>query len=397
MKKAIALLGIAALLGAVPAGAGAQQADKSDNVTLEATFPYTIDESDPFFSSGTDIDFSGPYIYAMQQGLKPGMGGAVHIFKATKKKVTKVSSFPCGGEQNDVAVVKPGLLAIGYHDGNCAPAREGLLLLDVKNPKKPKLLGSVEMAEGTHTITTYPGEDIVYAAPGGLANADGETRIIDVSDPTKPEIAATFTSSPIGCHDISFHIAEDEQLAFCPGAVETQIWDVSDPLAPSTIGHIPNPTNTLQHTAYPTHDGKFLAVTDEAAEVSDCAGGPLGNVWLYDISNRQLPTMVSTFDVQRGEPINSPNSSPATSRSTWCSAHNGGFIPGTYQLVLSWYSAGFNVIDYTDPGSPAEIAHHDGEDNYWSAYWYKGRIYANDREFGKLDVFKVEGITEGKV
>lgn len=397
MRKTLVGLLALCLVASLSATVSAQQ-DQSDNVTLETSIAYTMTEADranPFFKAGTDMDFSGKFIYAMQQGMTTG---AVHILKATKKKVTEISTFPCAGEQNDVAVVKPGLIAVGYHTGNCAPATHGVLLLDVKKPRTPKLLGSVDMTEGTHTLTVYPGTDLIYASPGGLANADGELRIIDVSDPTKPTIAATYTSSTIGCHDLTFYIAEDEKLAFCPGAGETQIWDVSDPLAPTQISHITNPSMQIQHTAYATFDGNYLAITDEA-EASECAGGTVGNVWLYDITNRQAPVPVSTFDIERGAAASSPNNSPAgTGRSTWCSAHNGGFIPGTYQLVLSWYASGWDVIDFADPTAPTEIAFYNGGDsNYWSAYWHKGRIYANDREFAKLDVFKVAGLAEGKV
>jgi hypothetical protein len=58
-----------------------------------------------------------------------------------------------------------------------------------------------------------------------------------------------------------------------------------------------------------------------------------------------------------------------------------------------------NVLDLSDPSAPVEIAHYmrTGEakeiTNYWSAYWYKGRVYANDRVRG-LDVFRVQGVHE---
>jgi hypothetical protein len=33
--------------------------------------------------------------------------------------------------------------------------------------------------------------------------------------------------------------------------------------------------------------------------------------------------------------------------------------------------------------------------NYWSAYWYRGQIFANDRVKG-LDVFEVKGLRAKK-
>ncbi len=386
MKKVIRLACALALLAGLAPVAAAQE-DKSDNVTLETSFPYTIDESDPFFSSGTDIDFSGDFIYAMQQGLKPGMGGALHIFKATTKKVTKVGMLPCGGKQNDVAVVKRGLVAIGYHDGNCAPASEGVLLVNVKNPKKPKVLGSVEMAEGTHTITVYPGEALVYASPGGLANADGETRIIDVSAPMKPEIVATFTSSPIGCHDLSFFISEDQKLAFCPGVGETQIWDVSDPLAPVILSRTPTPQVFFNHSATFSPDGNLLVVGDEAHGVTSCAGVPTGAIWFYDVSNPAAPVLVGYHGVARGSVVSSFWATP----DTWCSAHMYNFKPGTRLLVTAWYEGGINVLDLEDPRTPSEVGFYraSGDFSPWAAYWAGNNIWTSDEhvENGGVEVF----------
>jgi hypothetical protein len=110
---------------------------------------------------------------------------------------------------------------------------------------------------------------------------------------------------------------------------------------------------------------------------------------------REAPLLIGHFGPQRGtQPAGSSN----VDRNTWCSAHLFNFVPGTYTLVSSWYVGGMNVIDFSNPSSPQEIAHYmgTGDDltNYWSAYWYDGRIWANDRVKG-LDVFTVKGLKEG--
>jgi hypothetical protein len=73
--------------------------------------------------------------------------------------------------------------------------------------------------------------------------------------------------------------------------------------------------------------------------------------------------------------------------------HNGNLIPvaGRYLLVAAWYYGGTSVIDFTNPSSPHEIAYYDPEGSptageAWSAYWYNGKIYANDIRRGQ-DVF----------
>jgi hypothetical protein len=115
----------------------------------------------------------------------------------------------------------------------------------------------------------------------------------------------------------------------------------------------------------------------------------------YDISNPALPIPQGYFGIDRAHddaPLNaSITGARGLGRDVWCTAHIYNFIPGTSIMVASWYSGGINIIDWTEPTSPREIAHYrtDGDDysngeitNYWSAYWHDGRIYANDRVRG---------------
>lgn len=391
-RLALALsIGLMVALMVPTAGARApREAEASDNVKLVASFPYE-NKDKGFFDGGTDIAFEGKYVYAMQQGKN----GGVHIFDASSDTPKKIGFFPCPGEQNDVAVVKSGLIALAYHSSTCGGPGAGIKLIDVKNPKSPKLLGSVETPGGTHTLTTYPGKPIIYASPGGLANGGGTEQIIDVSNPSKPKIAATFKpNGPVGCHEVEFFISKGKKIAGCAGGGEAQLWDVSDPLAPVTIAHMAVPAQFPHSFAF-TSDGKYVVIGDEAIAGNDCSGGPTGALWVYDVSIPQ-PALVGWWGPQRGQ---LPAGSSNYNRNTWCSAHLFNFIPGTYTLVSSWYSGGMSVIDFSNPTLPSELAYYmgTGDDvtNYWSAYWYDGRIWANDRVKG-LDVFTVKGLKEGK-
>jgi hypothetical protein len=408
-KRSLVSIAVLTILGgafpsaASPARTPERDVDASNNVKLVVDFPYENEEKD-FFSGGTDIDFSGKYVYAMQQGMA---NGGVHVIK-NGPKPKKLAFIPCPGGQNDVAVVKPGLIALGYHESNCAGAPGGgVRLIDVRNPKRPKYLGAInDLPGGTHTLTTYPGEDIIYASPGGLpTNGGAVEQIIDVSDPKKPKVAATFTPNRSGCHDFAFYISGDTKLGFCAGATEAQIWDVSDPSAPVILSHIADPVAQFPHSVAVSHDGKLMLLGDEAIAGNDCVGGPTGAIVAYDISDPTLPIPQGYYGLDRAPlyPAGSADipDNPVTGpgRNTWCSAHLFNFVPGTYTMVGSWYAGGMNVIDWSDPMSPIEVAHYMGNEaditNYWSAYWYDGKIWANDRVKG-LDVFTVKGLKEGK-
>jgi hypothetical protein len=380
-----------ALVPATPVGA---EVDKSDNVRRTRSFAYKgavypPAAPDDYFKGGTDMAFDGNMIYAMQQGAD----GGVHIIKRTRTKRghVKIGFVPCPGEQNDVAVIAPRLIAIGYHTSQCGVVGGGIRLLDVSSPRKPKYLGSVTFDVGSHTLTKYPGKPLIYSSPNGLGNVRGVEQIIDVSDPMNPEIVASYANRANSCHDLTFYFDADQKLAFCPGSDRTEIWDVSDPLAPVPIGEIFNPSIFYHHSAVATDDGKYLVIGDENVEADECEGGTTGALWVYDITDPTLPTPVSYFGIGRGQAPGSANSD----RESYCTVHLYNFIPGTYVMVASWYAAGMNVIDFSDPANPVEIGHYfgSGDDyvNYWSAYWHRGRIYANDRTRG-LDVFRPKGL-----
>lgn len=349
--------------------------DKSDNVKLVTNIPY---------SGGSDIAFQGKYVYFGQLGDQ----GGIRVLDKSGKIPKEVAFIACPGSQNDVAIVRPGLLALGYHSGQCGGVPgAGVRLIDVKDPKRPRFLGSVELPGGNHTLTVYPGTDYIYASPGGLANGGSVEQILDASDPKKLTVAATFKPNQTGCHDITFARAADgdTMLGFCAGGGEVSIWDVTKPLEPEVIAHGFTPS-FFPHAAVPTPDGEYLVMTDEAFAVHDCVGGPTGSVWVFDIRNPSLPLLVGHWGPQRGDaPV-------GTIASAWCTAHNLNFVGKTRQAVISWYTGGTSVVDFSDPTFPEEVAYFraDGT-NSWSSYWFDGLIYVNDLGRG-IDVLKVKGL-----
>ena len=378
MKK-IASLAVTILLasavGVAPAGAD-KAIEKTKNVKHVTNIPY---------SGGSDITFKGDTVYFGQLGDE----GGIRVIDASGKLPKEIAFIACPGSQNDVAIVKPGLLALGYHSGQCGGVPgAGVRLIDVKNPKKPRFLGSVELPGGSHTLTVYPGTDIIYSSPGGLpTNGQGIEQIIDVSNPYKPEVVATFKPpNPSGCHDITFARNPDERmLGFCAGGGEVSIWDVTDELAPVIIAHGFTPS-FFPHAAVPTPDGEYLVMTDEAFGVHDCMGGPTGSVWVFDIRTPEVPVLAGHWGPQRGaEPV-------GTFVTPWCTAHNLNFVGKTRQAVISWYTGGTSVVDFSDPLMPKEVAYFWPDDaDVWSAYFFDGRIWVNDLVRG-IDVLEVKGL-----
>jgi hypothetical protein len=342
------------------------------------------------FDGGTELAGSGKFIYAGEmdgaaespsRGTKPKDGG-IHIIDA--KKMKEVGFLHCPGNDNDVEVVKPGLVVLSFHSNKCAlGAGNGLMTVDVSNPKKPKVLGYVNTGKN-HTHKPLPGTTLVYTAGGGLSGGPAAgPAIVDVKDPRKPKIVAKPQTITTDCHDISFHISKKKKLGFCAGAIgtgEVQIWDVSDPLKPTSIGKIVNPAIQYSHYATASSDGKLLAIDDEAFAAHECRSGqsPTGRVWIYDISNPMAPIPQGSFAAKRGgDDVGFGHYLGWVP--SWCLSHGLDWQPGTHNIAVTWFTGGVSVLNADSPVNPTEIGYFQAEDSAtYSALWHAGRLFTND-------------------
>jgi hypothetical protein len=351
------------------------------------------------------------------------------------------------------------------------PGFEGLRIFDVSRPEAPVHIASVPTACGSHTHTTIPDQDdqrgIIYVSSYPTGSSPTPSTAPDFGGPrcTIPHARISIVEIPdnnpegarvlkeqflhadtmpflgsagsggtgaIGCHDITVYYEDQKQsvtgrqaaqvrnprrVAGAACLEEGQIWDVTQPENPSTLGphtHIRNPYITsgvpgsfkgLFHTASYTWDGEVLLFTDEwAGGGGHACDGPQdtrGNVWFYKSVAPGTPNapLYGRFIIPRPQP-----------QQEACSMHNGNVIPTNdgYFGVSSAYEGGTSVFDFTgvqnrptmflsapppgDPGDPSpappivarEIAFFDaqgvdgrGRDDVWSSYWYNDRVFAN--------------------
>ena len=396
MKKLVAVLVAGLVVGAM-APAGAQQAgiEKSDNVTHLDDIQYT---------GGTELAADGKYVYSGElngetnRNESPDKGG-LHIFDVSGKAPKEVGFMHCPGTDNDVEVLRPGIVVMGFSVNKCAlEAGNGFMTIDVSNPKKPQRLGSV-MTGKTHTLKPFPGGRYVYTAGGGLSGSStAGPAIVDVKDPRKPKVVKTFQTYSMDCHDISFHVSKDKKLGFCAGAVgsgQVQIWDVSDPVNPVLLSEIVNPVMQYTHYAVASSDGQYLAIDDEAFAFHECHTGqsPTGRVWLYDISNPQVPVPFGSMAAPRGGRDTAGIGNYAGWVDSWCLSHGLDWMPGTHNLAVTWFTGGWSVINVDGQSAvPTEVAYFMAEDSAtYSALWHEGKLYTNDMHRG-LDAFTIKGL-----
>lgn len=351
------------------------------NMKLEATIE---------FASGTDLAFKDDLAFVGSLSSNPEQSGMRIIDISDPDDPVVIGRFPCAGSQNDVGVWRDtailGMHSSGSTEG-CTPVNQGgLRLIDITDPTTPTQTAFVEIpGTGVHTFTVVGDTGYVYATPGGIVLNPEEfaITIVDIRDKHNPEIVGTFTPpNSTGCHDTT--VVGDR--AYCAGSEVTQIWDITDPLAPSVISQIVNPLMTYHHGAVPSPDGNLLVLADEAFGVHVCEPGgrsPLGAFWIYDISNEQVPVLQGYISQTQLTQV-------STLFTEWCTAHNFNFVPDRNWMVAASYTGGTTVIDLTDPMNP-EVKGWlipDGADT-WSSYFYKGFIYTGDLGRG-FDVISID-------
>ncbi len=402
MRRLLAAVVAGVLLasfGVSVSGAQEGEVDKSGNVRLIKQFKYT---------GGTELAARGRYLYAGEFNGRDNRNqntekGGIRIFRLSDSGAPRQVGFlRCPGNDNDVEVINKNLIVVAYHTNICGQPDDGMLVVDVSNKRDPRVIGNIALPAGragsAHTLNPYPGGRYVYINPGGLpSNGGAVEHIIDISNPKKPKIAATYGPAdgghPSGCHDLAFHFNAEHKLAFCPGYQHVTIWDVSDPLAPEEVSVIRNPAIEFDHFALPSPDGKLLAIDDEAFAFHECRSGEslTGRVWIYDISNPAAPVATSSFAPPRGGDQTDLGTYPGWIAS-WCLSHGLHWKRGSKNLAVTWFTGGVSVLNLDDPTAPEEVAYYMAPTSAtYSALWHRGVLYTNDTYRG-LESFRIGGL-----
>jgi hypothetical protein len=403
---------MAGVLGAVPSAANHNDDDHSDNFKQLKLTP--IEVAEDLHAQGSDLAFKGKLVIA---GSFQGTG----IFKTLKRKpyIKQLSFLTCAGGQGDVTVSGNYVFvsvdspragptcsledtaAAAQADISSGTAFEGLRIISIKNPKRPKYVGSVDTPCGSHTNTLLPGVETSYiyiesyplGAPAADCSAVTHRKVSIVefptNDPSKAKLSdKTIDVSPdIGCHDITTFPERGLMVGACIS--ESRIWDISEnPLEPKQLAVIQNPNINIHHSTAITWDGKILVLGDEfaGAEGGGCTGdedSKVGAAWFYDITDPSNPVMMGSHSLPR---VPQPSGTDGADR-VRCTNHNFNVIPmkdeKKYLLAVCYYMGGLAVVDFSDPTNPTEVGHYvtapgGVPQDTWSSYWYQGRIYTND-------------------
>ncbi len=406
--------------------------------------PDFTERGSPYDFANTDMAFSGDLMVAGNyHGWNAYRLGADGV-------PTLVASVVCPGGQGDVSIAgnllvmsveqTTGRIDCGLEGVPEKISKErfrGLRIFDISDITRPRQVGQVQTCRGSHThsIVSQDARRLVIYNSGTSGVRDGEelagcigddtgdTRTalfsidvieVPVADPSKarivdsPRVFATEgqiaglwrggdhgdgtqdTNRTDQCHDITVFPAKKLAAGACSG--NGIVFDIADPMKPKRIDAVTDKGFAYWHSATFNNDGTKVLYTDEwggGGRPRCQAGDP--KTWganaIYGVENGKL-TYRGTWKLP----------APQSDKEN-CVAHNGSIIPvpGRDLFVQAWYQGGVSVIDFTDPANVREIAYFDrgaiDKDQlvvggYWSAYWYKGRIYATEIARG-IDVFEL--------
>lgn len=428
------LLVLGMLATATSAGAS-HNPDRHKNMDLLSTSPTGATNSDlAFWGDRAYVgNYGGFRIFDISDPAHPQMLSSVACDGPQNDVSVWANRILVLSVDRTMAGPQCGAARVAHDDPN---GWEGLRIFDVSDPTNPKFLTSVYQDCGSHTNTLYPdrsrGRLLVLVSsyplrPGptcGQVNGPrvgrdplhGVIQVVEIPL-AHPERAHELTELPItypgdpdnrfvwaehglsgpglepaarACHDIAVYLPQRLVAGAC--IEQAQLWRLDANGLPDTAHPLwvfDNPKDTdgpgggdtaadFWHSATFTWDGKIVNFSDESfgdgcppvSQITDPATGvtspsDTGRTYFLD---RTTGTELSQFMIPRPE------------AGAYCSTHQGNvaLVKDRYLLVQAWYMGGADVIDFTDPTNPQEVAFYDaapdgptGSDN-WSHYWYQG-------------------------
>lgn len=216
---------------------------------------------------------------------------------------------------NDVKIRADGTLGVSTHEGS---PPNGITLFDLTDPAHPQAITrfTSELESGVHNV--WIEGDFVYVAVDGPVGL----RIVDISNPSSPVIAARFYAGSSFLHDIYVR----DGLAFLShwdaGLI---ILDVGNGVANGSPAN-PVEVSRIQTAGGNVHNAWFWPAADYVFVGEEDFSAP-GVMHVVDVSDLSNPTEVGTFAV--------PGTTP----------HNFWVDEARGILYAAWYENGLRALD----------------------------------------------------
>ena len=211
---------------------------------------------------------------------------------------------------------------------------DGVHIVDLSNPYFPILLGKVKADSGNGFNGIH---EMVVAGNFLIENYNSTSnktlKIIDISNPANPVFK--WDLSPIDSLWVHAVHVRGNRMYTSGWNGRIEIYDISNLASqpPQLLGLING--NSTNHSTWTSEDGRYLFSCRETLD---------GDLRVYDVQNPAVPLLIRTI---RTTDLGINAISP----------HNP-VVLGNY-LYISWYQAGVQVFDISNPREPTRVAQYD--------------------------------------
>jgi len=223
----------------------------------------------------------------------------------------------------------------------------GVHIVNLTDPRNPQLLGIVNAANGNGHNSIH--EMLVwgnYLIENYNGNSNKIIKVINISNPAAPVFIRDINPTEVNWVH-AMHIRGNRMFTSGWGnssaRARTEIYDITNinTQAPILLGFIEDQTSITagnnMHSSWTSEDGNYLYSCRETNDGN-------GDVRTYDIRNPAQPLLVNRIS------MNDLGLNAVT-------PHNP-VVMGNY-LYVSWYQAGLQVFDISNPAAPKRVGQYD--------------------------------------
>ena len=313
-------------------------------------------------------------------------------------------------------------------DKACHPGEEGAAIIDISDKKNPREVAFISdtapdgapsgvVEDGAHNVTLdWPNLYIdQYTQTYGRAEVFslGGQPGASPSNPVKiGELSVPIENGQSGFHDsFPLHRPDGKNLLYAASIQKSDIVDIDDPTKPEIVQTIVDPQVGISHGAEPNFDRSLLIITDEyggGSGVGACGGNPaaevpedapgqitqpasLGAVHFYNLNSDGLVGAGGTDKAGIFNIVLQPNEPEQVAAEAGCTSHVFWQAPDQNRMTIAWYGRGTRIVDFSDPANPKQLGFFvptGGET--WSAKPHRGFIFTGDTIRG-MDVLRYTG------
>lgn len=345
--------------------------------------------------------------------------GGIAIYRILKDRpyLKKLSVLRCQSP-GEISILGDTVILSGLRDHSREATgcnRNGLNLIDISDPRKPRLAKFIPLGCGVDVHTVIQDGDRSYALAPATCNEAvdhnpqntgvlSEMAVVRVF-PKRPEAsyeAARPINENVGCAEV--FVLHSRKLMGCLFFQSFTLFDISDPTNPAPIGGpyvLPAEDFAFYRGSF-TWDGQYMVLGGGPSGVDFRCPDHADSMFFFNIEDLTNPVLVGRWAVPRRRDTND----------CWTRGFN--VLPmqdsDRYVAVAGFDSQGLSMIDFSDPTEPREIAFNVPEfsphksslsdpDPYlsariWAAYWHNGKAFATAQgeDVPRLRMFEVEGL-----